>query len=129
MAQTRFAEAVERIAAGAPSERAERELAIAQQALGIVEAFAAKEAAPAPDVHVYVPEREVTVEAPDVHVSIEAPEVAVPKIDVHVPAQAPPTVEVAAAPAPEVTVNVEAPKPRSVRVEEDDEGNRRYVQE
>jgi hypothetical protein len=52
--------------------------------------------------------------------SVTPPEIHVePHIEVHVPPQE----------APEVNVTVEPPKPRSIRVEEDEDGNRRYVQE
>ncbi len=120
-------------------------------ALGVLNEFARRPApaAPAaPDVHVHVPQH-------DLSVHVDAPEVK-PQIDVHVPAQAPqpapvvtvnvpeqpaPQITVAAAPAPEVrvevpaapapVVNVTVPetKPRSIRVETDRDGNRRYVTE
>ncbi len=132
MAHTRTVEAIERLISAGPEEkeRAERELVVARQAMGILEKFAEKETPAAPDVHVYVPEREITIESPDIHVEVAAPELPVippPNIEVHVPKQEPPHVTVA---APEVRVEVPEPKPRSVRVEEDpDTGERRYVQE
>ena len=108
-------------------ERSGRELAIAAQALEALEAFANRPAEPAPVVNVTVPEREVHVAPANVEVTVEAvelpefPELPIPQVDVHVPA---PEVLVA---APEV--RVELPSPRAVRVEEDEQGNRRYVPE
>ncbi len=82
-----------------------------------------------PDVHVHVPEREVRVDltpefhigAPEVHV--EAPEIPAPVVTVENHLPQPPDVIVA---APEVRLEL---PPRTVRVETDDEGNRRYVSE
>jgi hypothetical protein len=132
MAHTRTVEAVERILSADPEQKeaAERESEVLLSALSILEKFADKPAPAAPDVHVYVPEREVTVEAPQIQVDVAAPPapppLPAPQIDVHVPQLAPPKVEVA---APEVHVAVPAPEPRTIRVEEDEDGNRRYVQE
>ena len=122
--------------------------AVTAAALETLREFAMRPPPEAPDVHVHVPKH-------DLNVHVDAPTFT-PQIDVHVPEQKPqpaPVVNVAAAEAPVVNVNVpdqkidvhipaqETPhvhlhvpesvpaRPSSVRVEFDEEGKKRFVPE
>ena len=119
------------------------EMQFAHRALDVLEQFASRPADPAPPIHLHLPEHHVVVErqSPDVTVpvTIEAAEPA--PINVHLPEQPPAQVLVAAADPAPIVVNVPEQQPapvhvhvppaaaRSVRVEVDEDGTKRFITE
>lgn len=82
------------------------------------------QAAQAPNVEVHVAQAHIEVttpeqKPPDVFVNVEQPAITIPA----------PIVRVAAAAAPVVQVTVEQPRPRTIRVGEDENGNRIFTTE
>lgn len=138
------------IAAAPPVERRPdwEALALMPQMLSVMEKFATRPADPpaAPPVfHVHMPTVEGAVvnvpeqiapvvhvaaqEAPAVHVHVpEHPPQAAPVVNIQAAEQPAPVVNVTV-PAPEVQVQIPEPQPRSVRVEYDEHGTKRYVTE
>lgn len=131
--------------------RTEGEQALTASAIEAVRTLADR---PPQPLHVHIPETNVAVAAPNVQVPVRvdlpAPEVTfAPEVNVDVPEQRPAdvrvfveqpvapdvhvTVEPAAVQAPDVNVTVEAPpapaRPSAIRVEEAEDGTRRYVPE
>lgn len=142
-------EGVSALVASVICGRDEKSDALTQRALDVLSEFARRPDPRQPDVHVHVPEQNVTVApasvvvnvpeqpAPVANVTVEAA-VPAPAPDVHVhvpaaPAQAAPevVVNVPAAPAPIVNVTAAAPAEtpaRRIRIEDDPEtGSREFV--